>query len=134
MFDFGHIPEAVVEVVVVLYPYPLVLLGNVLGGHGRLAHSQGVLLPLGKDAHNCSYEKIQKKHSFKFLTGLPEPEPPFLAGAGAVFLGRLLLLNISLSWYPVFGRSVILNIYKNLLSAGIFLKPKTCSIMLIETR
>ena len=119
MFDFGHIPEAVVEVVVVLYPYPLVLLGNVLGGHGRLAHGQGVLLPLGKDAHNCSYEKIQNKHSFKFLTGLPEPEPPFLAGAGAVF------------W---FGRSVILNIYKNLLSAGIFFKPKTCSIMLIETR
>ena len=50
VFDFGHVPETVVEVVVVLDPDPLVFLLDVLGRHQGLPHRQGVRLPFGEDS------------------------------------------------------------------------------------
>ena len=39
-------PQPIIEVVIVLHPHPLVLLGDILSAHAGLANSQGISFPL----------------------------------------------------------------------------------------
>merc|ERR1719237_1349988 len=52
--DLLQLVQTVVEIVVVLHPYPLVLLLDVLGAHRCLADGQGVRLTLSKYRHHLS--------------------------------------------------------------------------------
>ena len=51
-FKLFDLPQAVVEIVVVLDPDPLVLLLDVLGAHGGLPDGEGRGLALGKYRHH----------------------------------------------------------------------------------